>query len=281
MRKAIPLFITFALILGGCGDRARVEELEKQISDLKQQLASSDSTVHDITLALNEIHNKLEAALAKEKKVGRQAAAGGLLTLNELKQRVVDRISEIASRLAESRRRITQLEQRMKGVGGESANLQQMVDDLKKKLGERERSVAELQLRVHNLEAEAGQRDKAISADQTTVESLTRQLNTVYYAIGSRTELEQKGVITDEGGFLWGLLGATTVLTTNFDDQAFQAVDKRSEKSIDIPGKVDELVPKRERSSYSLEAQANGHTILRIARPDYFWKANHLAIVTE
>ncbi len=284
MRKAIPWFILFALTFAGCGDKARLEELEKQNNDLKQQLASSDSSIHDVTLALNEIHDKLAAALAKEKKVERKASAipeSGSLTLGELKQTIIGQISDISSMLAESRRRVAQLEQRIKGIGGESASLQKVVEDLKKSLDAQEKSVAELRLRAQNLEAGAAQKDQAIGADKTTVESLTRQLNTVYYVIGDRNELEQKGVITDEGGFLWGLLGATTVLTTNYDDQAFQPLDKRSEMTIDVPGKIDEMVPKRDDSSYSKEAQENGHTLLRIVRPDYFWKANHLAIIID
>lgn len=285
MRKAIPLAVLFALIMGGCGgDQAKLQELEKQNNDLKQQLASSDSSIHDITLALNEIHGKLEAALAKEKNVGRQAAAipgSGSLTLVELKQSILDQISKITSMLTESRRRIAQLEQKLKGVGAESASLQKAVEDLKKSLDAQEKSVADLRSRAQNREAGAAQKDQAITADKTTIESLTRQLNTVYYVIGDRSELEQKGVITDEGGFLWGLLGATTVLTTNYDDQAFQPLDKRSEMTIDVPGKIDEMVPKRDASSYSKEAQENGHTLLRIVRPDYFWKANHLAVIID
>jgi prefoldin subunit 5 len=281
MRKVIPLFITAALIFGGCGDQAKVQDLEQQNNTLKQQLASNDSTLHDVTLAMNEIHSRLVAALAMGKNAGGEAAPTESLNLGALRQMVLDQISAVTSRLAQGRRRIAQLEQKLRGAGSEYAGLQKQVADLKKSLDAQEKSVAELRSRIRSLEAEAAQKDQAVVGDKSTVESLTRQLNTVYYAVGDRTELEQKGVITDEGGFLWGLLGATTVLTTNFDDQAFQAVDKRTESSIDVPGKIDELVPKRDASSYSKEAQENGHTILRIVRPDYFWKVNHLAIITE
>lgn len=281
MRKVIPLFITAALIFSGCGDQAKVQELEQQNTTLKQQLASNDSTIHDITLAMNEIHSKLTAILATAKTAEGEVAGTESLNLGQLRRTVVDQVSEITSRLSEARRRIAQLEQKLRGAGNEYAGLQKQVEDLKKSLDMQEKTVAELKSRIQTLEAEASQKDQTVAGDKATVESLTRQINTVYYVMGNRTELEQKGVITDEGGFLWGLLGATTVLTTNFDDQAFQAADRRTETTIDVPGKIDELVPKRDASSYSKEAQENGHTLLRIVRPDYFWKANHLAIVTE
>jgi hypothetical protein len=106
-------------------------------------------------------------------------------------------------------------------------------------------------------------------------------LNTVYYVVGTRNDLEQKDIIRSTGGFLWGLLGSTTVLTSNYSEQAFQALDKVTGTTIDVPGEIDEMVPERESSSYSKEVDANGHTRLVIVKPDEFWKANHLAIIID
>jgi DNA repair exonuclease SbcCD ATPase subunit len=284
MRNAVLLFILFALILTGCGDKAKLQQLEKQNNDLTRQLASRDSSIQDITTMMNEINNKLESVLAKEKNVERHAATTSgsrSLSLAEVKQSVLHEVSDIVSTLSDSRRRIAQLEQKMKGAASEKASLQKTVDDLKKNLEAREKSLSELQARATKLESDIMQNTQTIATYDTTIQNQTRQLNTVCYVIGKRNELKQKGIITDEGGFLWGLLGATTVLTTNYDDQAFQSLDKRSEMTINVPGKIDEMVPKRDGTSYSKEPQTNGHTLLKIVRPDYFWKANHLAIIID
>jgi regulator of replication initiation timing len=282
MRNIVLFFALLALILGGCGDKEKLQQLEKQNNALTEQLASRDSSIRQITTMMNEIHNKLDSALANEKNVERQATAAPAnrpLSLADVKQRVLDEVSDIVSSLNDSQKRIAQLKQRMKGAWSENASLQKTVDDLKENLHAREQSLSELQASVAKLEADVMQKAQTIATYDTTIENQTRQLNTVYYVIGQRSELKQKGIITDEGGFLWGLLGATTVLTTNYDDQAFRSFDKRSEMTIDVPGKIDEMVPKRDTTSYSKEPQPDGHTLLKIVRSDYFWKANHLAII--
>lgn len=282
MRNAFALLIVFGIFLAGCGgNKEQLDELEKKNYDLTQQLASRDRSIEDITATMNEIHTKLNSALAKQKVAVRDSSSTRSLTLMELEQNVRAQVGEVSATLKDIRVRVSRLDQKVKSLGSENTNLQQKIDELKKALEQREKAIAEFEARIQKLDADLKQKDQVIAMRDATIEDQKRQLNTVYYVTGKQSTLKEQGVITSEGGFLWGLLGATKVLASNYNDTKFVALDKRSESTIDVPGKIDEMVPGRDISSYTVEPGANGHTTLKIVKPETFWKQNHLAIVIE
>jgi hypothetical protein len=163
-----------------------------------------------------------------------------------------------------------------------------MVEDLKTTLEEREKTLADLQARVTSLESEVGVKTRVIAAREATIEDQSnqlseriRQLNTVYYVAGKKDDLKKEGIIADEGGVLWGLLGTTMVLAADFNAELFQKMDKTKDFQIDVPGKIAEIIPKRDAVSFSMEETKGGRTILKIVKPDQFWKVNRLVIVSK
>ncbi len=131
-------------------------------------------------------------------------------------------------------------------------------------------------------------KDHVIAVQDTTIRDFTRQLNrrttqlnTVYFVAGKKNDLKGKGIIEDEGGVLWGLLGTTTVLTGHPDGDYFQSLDKTTDSTIEVTGAIDQIIPKRDVKSYAQEETGDGHTILRIIDPESFWRENHLVIVSR
>ncbi|MBI2429630.1 MAG: hypothetical protein HYV29_12715 [Ignavibacteriales bacterium] len=295
MCRNIWMLTVVALIVAGCGNQ---EELENRNRELAAQLASKDMMIEEVTTTVNEIHNALETAWAMEKNVVSQTtmtAEGVPITPAELKERILDRISDMRATLTENRKKMTDLERRLRRNNTQYAGLQKMVDDLKTNLEAREKSIAELSMRVEDLEHDIVQKAQLIEAHETTIASnknvmatyestindQTKQLNTAYYIAGNRNELEEKGIIRDEGGILWGLAGTTTVLSSDFDDQQFQSFDKTAGRTIQINGEIEEIVPKRDESSYVQERTENGNSVLIIVRPEKFWREKLLVVVTE
>lgn len=295
MRRNIWMFTVVALIAAGCGNQ---EEMENRNRTLAAQLAAKDMMIEEVTTTVNEIHNALESAWAMEKNVVSQTALtaeGVPITPAELKERILDRISDMRATLSENRKKVTDLERRLRKDNTQYAALGKMVDDLKLNLEAREKSIAELSMRVEDLEHDVIQKAQLIEAHETTIASnknvmatyestindQTKQLNTAYYIAGNRDELKEKGIITDEGGILWGLAGTTTVLASDFDDQQFQPFDKTAGRTIQISGEIEEIVPKRDESSYVQERTENGNSVLIIVRPEKFWREKLLVVVTE
>jgi hypothetical protein len=58
-------------------------------------------------------------------------------------------------------------------------------------------------------------------------------------------------------------------------------MDKTKEAQIDVSGKIAEIIPKRDASSFSMEETSGGHTIVKIINADQFWKVNRVVIVAK
>jgi len=287
MRTTLVILLALALALGGCGKA----ELENQNKELQKQIQAKDQYIEEVTAAINEIHNQLENTWAMEKNVMQQSSTregSKPATHVEIKQKIISRIADIDSILTANRKKLTTLQSRLKTAATQYAGLQKMVEDLKATLEEREKSLAELQDRVKTLEGVVSEKTRVIAAREATIDEQSNELkermllmNTVYAAVGKRDDLKTKGIITDEGGVLWGLFGSTTVLAGNFNSDLFQKLDKTKDMQIDVPGKIDEIIPKRDTATYSQGPVTGGRTILKILKPDQFWKVNRLVIVSK
>jgi peptidoglycan hydrolase CwlO-like protein len=287
MRTSTIIAIVVLLVFTGCNQ----SELENKNKELQQQLVAKDQYIEEVTSAINEIHNQLENIWAMENKVIQQSLSkegAKAPTHLQVKQQILSRISEIDSILAANRKKLANLQNRLKSAALQYAGLQKMVDDLKVTLEEREKTLADLQARVKSLESEVSEKTRVIATREATIDDQSRQLgertqqmNSVYYVVGKKDDLKAQGIVTDEGGFLWGLLGSTTVLAGNFNADLFQKMDKTKEAQIDVPGKISEIIPKRDASSFSMEETSAGHTIVKIINSDQFWKVNRVVIVSK
>jgi peptidoglycan hydrolase CwlO-like protein len=287
MRTSSIVTIALLLVFTGCNQ----SELENKNKELQQQLEAKDKYIEEVTSAINEIQNQLEITWAMENKVIQQSSAregAKAPSQLEVKQRILSRISDIDSILAANRKRLANLENRLKNAATQYAGLQKMVEGLKATLEEREKTLADLQDQIKSLKSEVSEKTRVIAARESTIEDQvnqlndrTRQMNTVYYVVGKKDDLKGKGIITDEGGILWGVLGSTRVLAGNFNADLFQKMDKTKQSQIDVLGKIVELIPKRDAGSFSMEETPGGRTTLKIVNPDQFWKVNRLVIISK
>jgi len=83
------------------------------------------------------------------------------------------------------------------------------------------------------------------------------------------------------GGFLWGLLGSTTTLANGFDDKYFKPIDKTQDMTIQVKGKIDEVIPKRNIEFYKKSEVSDDQSMLTIAEPNQFWQDRYLVIITD
>ena len=284
MRTTTVLILMLFLTLSGCTDRKEQEELLKKNAELKNELASRDHFIEEVTATINEIHDALEVTTAKEKNVVRETTkpeGKAAQTPLQMKQQILTRISDMHSTIMESKKKIAALQKKLDDAGVQFAGLQKMVDDLKTQLEVREQSIVQLQASVESLKGEVREKVAVIAAREQTIDEQTRELNKVYFVAGTKDELRQKGIITKEGGFPFGLFGSTIALGTKFNPADFRTLDKTKDMTIEVTGVVNEIVPKRDTSWYKISQPEAGKGLLKITDPSSFWKQNRLVIVTE
>lgn len=287
MAKYLALMVIAILI--GCTDRT--DELEKQNAELRNKsselsadLTSRDAYIDTVTQSINEIYATLEGMRSKERMIVSETNAlesGKKLTSRDVRERILTQLSFIDSTMKGNRKKLADLQSRMSSYKAQFAGLRKMVATLKKTVEDREQAIAALQQKMHGLETDLTEKSRLVTEKNAEITAKTTQINTGYYIVGKRSDLEQKGIIAKDGGFLWGLLGSSTILASGLDPKYFTPINKVEERTIQVNGKINEVIPKRSEQFYTKTLVDNNQSMITIAEPNAFWQDNFLVIITD
>lgn len=194
------------------------------------------------------------------------------------------RVAELRAGIQRARVRIQALEARVKSSGAHIAGLERMVARLKTGLADKEAMVAALSSRVDSLQthvdgltATVAQNQTVIATQDSTLEERRRELGTIYYTIGKRTDLLKSGVVVARGGLLG--MGKTLDPSGTVNEASFQSIDTDQQTVIPIPAAKARVLTPQPPTSYTLEP-VEGHLQLRIIDAHEFRKVRHVVIVT-
>jgi peptidoglycan hydrolase CwlO-like protein len=289
MKTRLTAIALCAILVIGCNNNK--EELQKQLTDaqnartsLQQDITDRDAYFEQVMKSVNEVYADLEKARIKEgelKKRGAAVEGPTQYTNAQSRDRLIQNINEIGSSLQENRKKIAALQVRMKQFKGQIAGLNSLIENLKASIQEREQSITQLQAKVEGLQATMAEKTKLIEEKESMISDQQRTLNTAFYVVGTRDELRKKGIITDEGGFLWGLLGSTTIMNSGFDQSNFTPIDKTKDQKIRVDGRIEEILPRRNSDLFAATQKEEKSSELTIMSPGRFWQENYLVIVTD
>ena len=279
----------FIAIAAGCNNRS--DQLEKQNAELRdkynqlaQDLSARDAYVDSITQSINDVYNNLESVRLREGLVLKETGemeAKKKFTSQDIRQKLIEEISLIDSSLKENRHRISDLQSKLNAARTQYAGLKKMVASLKQTVEEREATITQLEQKIQGLVAEVRTKTQMLTQRDSVIEQQHLELDRAFYIVGTRRELEDKGIITKQGGFLWGLLGSTTVLASGMDAKYFSPIDKLQNTSIDIDGTINEIIPRRSEKFYTTTEVSKNEMKLNIAEPQSFWQDRYLVIITD
>lgn len=194
------------------------------------------------------------------------------------------RISLLKAGIERTKVKIQELDASLKRSGVRVAGLRRMVANLKRTVAEKEEMVAALSTQVDSLQTQVTGLTAVVQSNQDTIayqaatlEARRRELGTVYYAIGTRKDLQDAGLVVAHGGFLG--IGRTLEPTGKFDDSHFTALDTDLQSEIVIPSKRVKVVSDQPSTSYELQSDGT-HTVLRILDAHEFRTVKHVVIVT-
>lgn len=279
------LILLAGLSLVGCD--AREKELEKEavlmqskMDSLQSVIGSRDAYFDEIVASINAVYADLEGVRESEEQIRREAGKqeGGVpSTSTESRVALLNQVEKIGNSLEENRKEIARLEKKVGSLSREHKGLNEMVASLKQQLAEREQTIAMLETDLGDLKNQVAEKTTQVNERDAIIQAKQTELNTVYYITGTRDELEELGIINDEGGFLG--LGSTAVLASGVDESLFNPFDMTGDRSITVEGEIEEIIPKRNEEFYQSE-NGEENSNLQILNPDKFWQERYLVIVT-
>jgi hypothetical protein len=166
--------------------------------------------------------------------------------------------------------------QRLRGIILSANQPVKEIASLKQELENLHVNVSDLNQKIENISAAS---EKAISEKNQTIETKTTELNTAFYAFGTKKELSEKNVIEKEGGVLG--MGTTLKMKKDFNRDYFMKIDIREFKQLPLNTKKARLVTYHPDGSYHFNGEKTVESLV-IDNPADFWKASkYLLIVVE
>jgi len=294
-RRTIGMVLVgLGLVVAGCGPSSEVKEQLAQLAALSAEKDSLLAQVSENARLMSEI----SAELARVQKPAVGAQEGGAAPASP--EAILASIKDLTARLEQSEARLLESEKRIASLtrqAGQAVELRRTIANLRSTIENQKETIASLTAQVESLKAENTRlasenqalTEQNVTLTQTVTELTTRE-NTVYYVIGTKDELKERGLITEEGGsrfpFLFAKTGKALVPARNLDPSLFTAADKRQllELALPAPDKTYRIVTRQDLSALAEPADEGGRIrggVLRIADPEKFWANTRFLIIVE
>jgi predicted nuclease with TOPRIM domain len=274
----LPLFVA-------CNQK-ELKQLREQNQQLTSMAKQKDSTINDFIESLNTIEENLEIIKKKETII----AVNSENPNQSQKQKIASDLTSINNLLEQNRIKIEDLQKKLNNSYYQNSKLRKLTDRLRAELDLKaneiaalNEKVAKLNIEVDNLNGKVTELNGTVLALNTEnetktklIEKQTEELNTAFYVCGTNKELQEKKVITKDGGFIG--IGRTSVLNKDFNKNEFKKIDITKTTTIPVTGKKISLVTSHPSNSYKVEGvdKVEGITILD---PAEFWKSSKYLVV--
>jgi cell division protein FtsB len=283
-----------ALALVAC-ERGPSPEIQAQLDQLTAVSAEKDSLLSQVAenaRLMSEISAQLVAVADREKLAKSVSASESPIAASRDSLRVM--VGDVTQRIQLSEERLKESQRRIRGLTRVSDSLKTQLETTVASLGEtlanQKATIEALTTRVEQLEAENVVLATEKAALTDTVEQLVEETNTAYYVIGTKDELIQRGIVTEEGGsrvlFIFGKAGKTIVPARQLDPADFTPIDIRNVTEISLPDSTEEYRIASRQDVTGLAQQpengkSRGTSALRIAAPDQFWLPSKFLILVR
>jgi len=298
----IPVVLLSAVLLAGCDteakkqlaviahtDTLRVDSLAKVRQDLVNEVMASTQFVTEINTELAKAR-----ALASKQPTELETNTEQMASTEQRRaiiskiSRLVARLDSVQNRLASARSRIAQLSkddsalvmrvaQYEKSIGELQAAAQKERADFQAAMAQKTIEIASLNSRVDTLTT-------VRTALSDTVGQLTSEKNTAYYIVGTRDELIKKGVLVQEGGKRFVLVGGRqTVPARELDPSSFSKIDRLANRTISLPEGEYQILSRQNVSFAKPQVVKDGKIAgaLTIEQPERFWETSRFLIIVR
>ncbi len=266
---------------------AEISALIVEKTNANHMIQKKDSVVNDMENTFNEIEANLKFIKEKRNQVSLVQSEGG----KNRKQLLVEDVKLMDSMLAESEKKIAELEGKLKNSGMnlkavearikalnetiESQNTE--IAALKKEIEGKNANLAELGTKVQKLNTDIQTQADTINYKQKQIIDKTDKLNTAHFVLGTFKKLKEEGILSREGSILG--VGGGKAIQGNFDSKHFTEVDIRKTKTIPLNAKKVVVISEHPSSSYKLVEEKGMIAYLEIENPEEFWRISKYAVI--
>ena len=278
MKKTIFLLVAIATLFASCTNGPKKADLISQNDSLRSVLASRDAAMDEMINTINVVEQGFKAINEAQGRINLDAAAeqSKLVTL----QKDINFINET---LQKNKQQIAELEEKLNKNQSYSKQLKTMVEKLKKELAEKNEQIAALQQELSQKNIHIEELDKSVqqltgsvdelsatkAANEKIISAQENALNTVWYAIGTKSELKEQKILD----------GKRVLRDAAANMSYFTKCDRRELKTIETHEKNAKLLTTHPEGSYKLERNSEKKYVLTITDADNFWSVSKYLVI--
>ena len=278
--------IAFSTFITGCqNDKAEQERIRAERDSLLLISEQRDSTIDVFVESFAEIQTNLDSIKTRQEIIS-VSAQNNPERRQTQREMINDDIRLINNLLDENRNKIADLEKQLKNSNYKSSQFQKLITSLRQQLAQKENELLELKgelaslnMTVENLNVSIDTLRSMGRTQTRLIDAQTTKLNTAFYTVGTAKELEKKGVISKEGGFLG--LGKEEKLRRDFENDNFNRINIYETTTIPVNHKKVKLVTTHPSDSYTMEKSDDKVTNIQITNPEKFWQASKYLVVLK
>jgi len=282
MKKSLLLVVCAAMLVS-CEQMfkgSKVSEEDARLDSLQSLLDQKDTELNEMMDAFNEIQEGFDAINEAEGRVNllSENAEG-----NDAKANIAENMEFIETTLLENRRKIEDLQQKLKSSSVNASKLQAAInklteqleqktkelDDLRQQIAERDIKIVELGESVEQLKTENTQVKAESEMNAEIAKNQDAQLNTAWYMFGTTKELKLHRILVD----------GDVLKSKDFDADYFTKIDIRKVNVIPLNSKSAKLLTTHPEGSYSLLKDSKGEYTLRITNAPEFWSVSKYLVI--
>ena len=286
--KKLLLACTCATLLVSCGQNsAEYKKLKAENDSLKIENTKATSEMNEILSTLNDVEADIQSIRDAENYLNLQQQTGGEFSKSNREQ-IKQNMQLISETLKKNKETISQLEDKLKKSGIQSAALRKTISRLSSELDQKATMIVALQEDLAKKNVRIQELDEMVSSLNEDVENLAttaavqseklneqdKALNTAYYCFGTAKELKDQKILS--GG---GLFSKSKVLQSGFNKVYFISVDVREVKEIPLFAAKAKLKSNHPEGSYEFVKDEDGNLTLNITDPKTFWSLGKYLVI--
>lgn len=287
MKKVLLIFALAAVALTSCENKEqkeRLENAEAMAAATREELQQAITERDELLDLINEVSSGMDDIKGVENivAVNTSGEVGGN------RSKITSDIAAIRATLDERRRKVEELENRMRQSKLNNSKLIATIQTLKNQIDQQAQEIETLTASLDQARTRIATLDSQVDSLNTTVTGLAQErdqaeeeairqaniANTCYYAVGSKSELKKYNII--EGG---GFLRKSKILQGEFDKSFFVTSDKRTLTQIPLHSPKAKIISSTPPAGSYEFVKQNGQLVLRILNPTQFWGVTNYLVV--
>jgi hypothetical protein len=296
-----PFLLVMTILIAGCvsadqyaDERERAEQIAAERDSLVAEVLATAALINQIQLELSEVSDtSLSMALPSEEGLSSRAEENEV-ALAKIRA-AIEQLERSQAEIETQRERIASLSSSQSTLLARVAEYETTIEELRagaeRRAAEYEAIITQQRTMIAGL---ARQVDTARAQNEVlalenviltdSVEALSNIETTVYYIAGTKDELEEQGVVVNEGKKFLFFGSKTLQPARNLDPDAFTAIDKHEITTIRLPeAERDYKILTRQNPEYLAALTEKGavRDSLTIAAPDAFWAGSRFLILVR